>query len=239
MPKPAVVNQAGRGQSTRPWCHHHCATAPFASRWALGALCWGFAWCSSARGQFAWGEQGAGGALGSNVCPSVHLHTGVFAFRCACIYTFMCVCICMSVCTAQCVWMHSYPPKAVGLVIPLPRSLLQVHSMQTWVCAAAVSPWGAASTQRILPSPDALCHPRAGTTLLQDVAAGCCPLHASVTKGDSPGTCCFVQSHRGCVVLPCLEETLGLSRGSLAHEGHHAPELAVLWVPNQLAQGLG
>lgn len=41
------------------------------------------------------------------------------------------------------------------------------------------------------------------------------------------------------MVLPCLEETLGLSRGSLAHEGHHAPELAVLWVPNQLAQGLG
>ena len=74
----------------------------------------------------------------------------------------------------------------MDLVIPLPHSLLQVPRVQVWVCTAAVSPWGAASALHVLPSPDALCHPRAGTTLLQDVAAGCCPVHASVTKGDKP-----------------------------------------------------
>lgn len=50
-------------------------------------------------GGFAWGEQGAGGALRRHVCPSLRLHGGVFACRCACV----CLHSAVGVCTALCV----------------------------------------------------------------------------------------------------------------------------------------
>lgn len=97
------------------------------------------------------------------------------------------------------------------------------------MCTVAGSLWAA----RVLPSPDGVCHPGAGTSLLQDVgeAAGC-PQHASALEGTGLQGCVGTSGaeNQGGVSIPrpqlaplslfgtsllCLEEVPRQSRRSL------------------------
>lgn len=78
-------------------------------------LGWGFAWHSSAGEGFACGRQGGGGALGRHQCPGLHLHIGVVAHRCLCIFVCLYICIYVFMCVNLCAWLCTCVCVLLGL----------------------------------------------------------------------------------------------------------------------------